>query len=171
MTLEAAVSVYLRLLQESSKPTGFGESSNPKNDDEGRDENETNENETRDANEFIAFLLWYIFLVMCCIIPTCCAYRRRRQIEARIVEQQQQSNRWQAANRSSVAGLRQDRFYGGAQDNEQIQAHRTAHLEKELKLTTMVSLGLSFVRLLVSQSIYRILVLWFVKDTDRCLLT
>lgn len=37
--------------------------------------------------EFAAFVLWYLFLVVCCVLPTCCAFRRRRMIEARIAEQ------------------------------------------------------------------------------------
>jgi hypothetical protein len=41
-----------------------------------------------DPIEFLAFLVWYIFLVLCCLIPTCCAYRRRRIMERRLAEQQ-----------------------------------------------------------------------------------
>ena len=38
----------------------------------------------RDAYEFVAFLLWYLFLVICCVLPTCCAYRRRRLMEGKL---------------------------------------------------------------------------------------
>jgi hypothetical protein len=43
---------------------------------------------TDEPIEFLAFLIWYIFLVLCCLIPTCCAYRRRRIMEHRLAEQQ-----------------------------------------------------------------------------------
>lgn len=33
----------------------------------------------QDFYEFMAFVCWYIFLIMCCIIPTACAYRRRKR--------------------------------------------------------------------------------------------
>jgi hypothetical protein len=54
----------------------------------------------QDTYEFVAFLLWYLFLVLCCIVPTCCAYRRRRLVERRLAQhhfdlqrlQQQQLN-------------------------------------------------------------------------------
>ncbi|KAL7512248.1 hypothetical protein ACHAXN_009210 [Cyclotella atomus] len=35
--------------------------------------------------EFIAFVSWYAFLVLCCFIPTLCAYQRRRR-NARILQ-------------------------------------------------------------------------------------
>jgi hypothetical protein len=41
--------------------------------------NASEKNESQDkAYEIIAFLLWYIFLVLCCVVPTCCVYRRCR---------------------------------------------------------------------------------------------
>jgi Ring finger domain len=55
------------------------------NDGEGG-EAEVNGGE-REAYEFVAFVMWYLFLVMCCVVPTCCAYHRRRHLEARLVEQ------------------------------------------------------------------------------------
>jgi len=158
MTLGAAVSVYLRLLQETPKPTGCGVSLNNRpSDEETNQEKDSSGGGGRDTYEFIAFLLWYSALVLCCIVPTYCGYRRRRQNDVRMAQQEQNINRWQtqAANMYAVAGLRQD--------SEQIQAHRTAHLEKELKLTTMVSFDIIVVRLLVSQSVYRY--------NDWCLLT
>eukprot|EP00529_Nitzschia_sp_RCC80_P025422 CAMPEP_0113493902 /NCGR_PEP_ID=MMETSP0014_2-20120614/28832_1 /TAXON_ID=2857 /ORGANISM="Nitzschia sp." /LENGTH=531 /DNA_ID=CAMNT_0000387781 /DNA_START=242 /DNA_END=1837 /DNA_ORIENTATION=+ /assembly_acc=CAM_ASM_000159 len=50
-----------------------------------------NNHESQDTYEFVAFILWYTFLVLCCIIPTCCAYRRRRLAESRFTEQQRES--------------------------------------------------------------------------------
>lgn len=35
--------------------------------------------------EFIAFIAWYAFLIICCFIPTWCAYQRRRR-NARILQ-------------------------------------------------------------------------------------
>jgi len=36
---------------------------------------------SKDFYEFIAFVCWYVFLIVCCVIPTACAYRRRRNAE------------------------------------------------------------------------------------------
>jgi hypothetical protein len=57
----------------------------------------TSEVSNHSAFEFIAFIMWYLFLVLCCIIPTCCAYRRRRLMG------QEYSQRQQAA-RNIAAG-------------------------------------------------------------------
>jgi hypothetical protein len=39
----------------------------------------TNNNASKpDVFEFLGFVAWYLFLVVCCIVPTACAYRRRR---------------------------------------------------------------------------------------------
>jgi len=39
----------------------------------------TNNNSSEpDIFEFLGFVAWYLFLVICCIVPTACAYRRRR---------------------------------------------------------------------------------------------
>jgi hypothetical protein len=39
----------------------------------------TNNNSNEpDIFEFLGFVAWYLFLVICCIVPTACAYRRRR---------------------------------------------------------------------------------------------
>jgi len=49
------------------------------------------ENSGREAYEFVAFVLWYIAMVLCCIVPTCCSYYRRRRMEAQYFSQQQTS--------------------------------------------------------------------------------
>jgi hypothetical protein len=38
----------------------------------------TNSDPQPDILEFLGFVAWYLFLVVCCIVPTACAYRRRR---------------------------------------------------------------------------------------------
>mmetsp|Transcript_9295 Transcript_9295/g.13229 ORF Transcript_9295/g.13229 Transcript_9295/m.13229 type:complete len:352 (-) Transcript_9295:484-1539(-) len=45
---------------------------------------QTEEEESRDIYEFVAFLAWYMFLVLCCVIPTACAYRKKRLNEVRL---------------------------------------------------------------------------------------
>mmetsp|Transcript_1564 Transcript_1564/g.1966 ORF Transcript_1564/g.1966 Transcript_1564/m.1966 type:complete len:329 (+) Transcript_1564:154-1140(+) len=47
---------------------------------------QASEEDSRDVYEFVAFLAWYMFLVLCCVIPTVCAYRRRRLNEFRLRE-------------------------------------------------------------------------------------
>jgi len=79
--------------EETSSPSSsgvFGNGMNPGHfDDNYNDSAETASG--RGAYEFVAFILWYLFLVICCIVPTCCAYRRRRVIEARFSQQQAQA--------------------------------------------------------------------------------
>ena len=36
---------------------------------------------SKDLYEFVAFVCWYILLVLCCIVPTACAYRRGRRAQ------------------------------------------------------------------------------------------
>ena len=44
-----------------------------------RDENGNYIREETDFKEFIAFVGWYAFLIICCLLPTFCAYYRRRR--------------------------------------------------------------------------------------------
>lgn len=67
-----------RTLQVSGNATG--DSTDGNSDNSGKNE--------QDTYEFVAFLLWYLFLVLCCVIPTCCAYRRRRILESRLAQHQ-----------------------------------------------------------------------------------
>lgn len=50
--------------------------------DEHGDEGNGNEYERNspDVTEFVAFICWYLFLILCCVVPTICAYRRRRNL-------------------------------------------------------------------------------------------
>ena len=61
------------------------------------------EYEQADFREFIAFVGWYAFLIMCCLLPTLCAYYRRRRnarllhenlnnIQGRLAEIEQRRN-------------------------------------------------------------------------------
>jgi hypothetical protein len=143
MSINSIIMTGMRLLQSSetydgayaegtndAEASGTGTSSTGDSNPDGSSSSGGN-----DAYEFIAFLLWYVFLVLCCVIPTCCAYRRRRQVEARMAQQQTNMDRWQATNMFVVAGG----FRPHNSHNEaQLQAHRTKYLEKELKATTMV---------------------------------
>uniref|UniRef100_A0A7S3KZG3 RING-type domain-containing protein n=2 Tax=Amphora coffeiformis TaxID=265554 RepID=A0A7S3KZG3_9STRA len=86
----------------------------------------------RDAYELVAFLLWYIFLVLCCVVPTCCAYRRRRLVEQRMSQQQENFARMQESNFFFLSSLTTRR------DGEAVQAERSRILTEALKDTTMV---------------------------------
>jgi len=50
--------------------------------DEDGDEADSDEYERNspDVTEFVAFICWYLFLILCCVVPTICAYRRRRNL-------------------------------------------------------------------------------------------
>jgi hypothetical protein len=93
-------------------------------------------------SEFLAFVVWYIFLVICCLIPTCCAYRRRRMMERRLAEQQatmhqrlQQSNLLFLSNLANESG-------GVGSSIEQV---RTQMILEDLKSTTMSLKAMHFV--------------------------
>jgi hypothetical protein len=86
------------------------------------------------AYEFVAFLLWYIFLVLCCIVPTCCAYRRRRLMEQRLAMQQTNMSRLQASNLFILSNLSYPR-----RNTERVIEERKRILTEEIKGTTMVS--------------------------------
>lgn len=95
--------------------------------------NSSNTDHGRDAYEFVAFLLWYLFLVLCCVIPTCCAYRRRRLVEARIQQQQDSVNRIERQNMFILSSLRQTQ-----ENTERLRELRGEKLTEHLKETTMV---------------------------------
>jgi len=89
--------------------------------------------------QFAAFVLWYLFLVVCCVLPTCCAFRRRRRIEARMAEQQAALERslrqhnillWNGGNLQVAAEM----------DTEAIKEERTRRLTEVLQSTTFVSI-------------------------------
>lgn len=89
-----------------------------------------------DAYEFVAFLLWYLFLVLCCVVPTCCAYRRRRLVEARIAEQQASISQMERQNIYMLSGLR---HHSSQNDTEYVREQRGGKITEKLKDTTMVS--------------------------------
>ena len=104
---------------------------------------------------FIAFLAWYIFLVLCCVVPTACAYRRRQRIAS-------QRNRQEYLERMAAQGP----LSAGSQANRDIvetdeaRKERVQNLVEHLKGTTMVrpacaNMLSSFKRdILVSESVY-----------------
>jgi hypothetical protein len=116
---------YVRILAISSSDNSTA------NQDEGSDDS----NNGRDAFEFVAFLLWYLFLVLCCVLPTCCAYRRRRLMEARIAEQQESFDQLHQQNVFILSNLhlRPDL------DGEEARIERTQRITEALKVTTFVS--------------------------------
>lgn len=114
---------YVRILAASSSDNSTTDQ------DEGSDDS----NNGRDAFEFVAFLLWYLFLVLCCVLPTCCAYRRRRLMETRIAEQQESFDQLHQQNVLILRHLRPDL------DGEEARIERTQRITEALKVTTFVS--------------------------------
>ena len=108
---------------------------------------EATNNSGREAYEFVAFLLWYLFLVLCCVLPTCCAYRRRRLMEARLAQQQANFDQIHQQNVFILSNLHL-RQAGGAMgagglrldlDSDEARAERTKRISAALKPTTFVS--------------------------------
>jgi len=100
-----------------------------------------------DAYEFVAFLLWYIFLVLCCVIPTCCAYRRRRMLNSHHRARHQRGevqHRIQLQDQSQanlfMLSLLQRRLGGDSpQSQDQLADIRGRMYAEQLKKTTTVS--------------------------------
>ena len=121
---------FLRLLQSS-----YNDTNNPFQQD--NNTSPPDNSHGRDAYEFVAFLLWYLFLVVCCVLPTCCAYRRRRLMEARIAQQQANFDQLHQQNVFILSNLhlRPDL------DGEEAREERTKRITEALKVTTFVSDG------------------------------
>ncbi|GKY93673.1 hypothetical protein MPSEU_000334600 [Mayamaea pseudoterrestris] len=47
----------------------------------GTNTNNNNDSSDNEAFEFVAFLAWYLFLLLCCVVPACCAFGRRRAMD------------------------------------------------------------------------------------------
>jgi len=99
----------------------------------------------QDTYEFVAFVLWYLFLVLCCVVPTCCAYRRRRLVEARLAQHQydlqrlhhqQQQQHYAMAGGSSFFIL--DQLSSARRNSENVRRLRTEKIGENLKETTLV---------------------------------
>lgn len=88
--------------------------------------------ETRDSVEFVAFLLWYLFLIFCCVLPTCCAYRRRRMMARLQREEDEWENRFQLLG--NLAGQH-------CVNDEEVRLERTKRITEALKATNFVSIG------------------------------
>jgi hypothetical protein len=149
--MESSASPTTLLLRFLSQPPSIGNNTAGNNTDiDGQGGSPAPEGSGREAYEFMAFLLWYLFLVLCCVIPTCCAYRRRRLIEARISQQQVSLEQMQEQqNIFMLSNLHHLHHRGGAGaggilmldlNSEQAKAERTRRITEELKSTTFVSL-------------------------------
>jgi hypothetical protein len=128
-TTEAPSAVNTSLFQPSS--------SEPSNSNDGSD------------YEFIAFIVWYICLIMCCIVPTFCAYRRRRLLHMRFAQhqaRQEELRQWGlrqpdhvfltadgVSSNGTILLQRQDLM-----ESETAKAERVRRLEESLKETTFV---------------------------------
>ncbi|CAJ1951862.1 unnamed protein product [Cylindrotheca closterium] len=92
--------------------------------------------ETRNSVEFIAFLLWYSFLVFCCVLPTCCAYRRRQMLMQLQREEAEFEQRYFfGGGQFAVGGGNQ---IGNGMDEEEARAERTSRISTALKATSFV---------------------------------
>lgn len=99
----------------------------------------------KDAYEFVAFLLWYLFLVLCCVLPTCCAYRRRRYVEQRLAQQQATFDQFQNHQNLYMVNHMQHPYSSSGRydmqhmDSEIARTERTKRITEALKSTTYVS--------------------------------
>ena len=99
------------------------------------DKNNANDG-TNDGYEFVAFLLWYIFLVLCCVVPTCCAYHRRRSMEQQL--SLHRNTMRQNSNSLFFLSTLQQQNALRPRNSELVQQERLGILREELKGTTMV---------------------------------
>ena len=85
-----------------------------------RDENGNYIREETDFKEFIAFVGWYAFLIICCLLPTFCAYYRRRRnaralrenltnIQTRLAEIERRRNENDTTTHLELEGENRDR--------------------------------------------------------------
>lgn len=102
----------------------------------------------QDTYEFVAFLLWYLFLVLCCIVPTCCAYRRRRMVESRLAQHHFDLQRLQQQQLSGHPNfLLLDQISSSnphsRRNNEEYRRLRKEKIGETLQATTLVSLKIT----------------------------
>jgi hypothetical protein len=100
----------------------------------------------QDTYEFVAFLLWYLFLVLCCIVPTCCAYRRRRLVERRLAQHHFDLQRLQQQQLNGHPNfLLLDQISSSnpqlRRNNEEYRRIRKEKISESLQATTVVSLN------------------------------
>jgi len=96
--------------------------------------------ETRNSVEFIAFLLWYSFLVFCCVLPTCCAYRRRQMLMQLQREEAEFEQRYffGGGQFGTAAAANDANQLGTGMDEEEARAERTRRITAALKATSFV---------------------------------
>lgn len=71
----------------NDRPHGLlGNNDSTSNDHGGAPYRYSREQQETDFKEFIAFVGWYAFLILCCLLPTFCAYYRRRRNARAITE-------------------------------------------------------------------------------------
>lgn len=95
--------------------------------------NSSTGNNDPDVFEFLGFVAWYLFLVVCCIVPTACAYRRRRMQEG-LRRNQMNSNPLQGQD--AQVYFTNFRFPQRVEEREEVSLKE---IQDVLQKTTMVS--------------------------------
>jgi hypothetical protein len=85
-----------------------------------------------DILEFLGFVAWYLFLVMCCLIPTVCAYHRRRNM---MMAQHHQNQMHQ--NQQAQLFLTNFHFSPRMEEG-QTEANQIIPIQEALQKTTML---------------------------------
>lgn len=96
---------------------------------------QTGGNNDPDVFEFLGFVAWYLFLVICCIVPTACAYRRRRMAHANRIRRQHEHHM-----QASDAQIYFTSFRFPHQRVEEREEESRKHFQEALEKTTMVSI-------------------------------
>lgn len=95
---------------------------------------------SRDFYELLAFVCWYVFLILCCIIPTACAYRRRRQADqtanAAMINASDEENSRGVGNRSDMGDSDDEIsliFFQSAEFTNEIRRRREQAVQRRLE--------------------------------------
>jgi hypothetical protein len=186
---DSSENAILRLLSHSifasDNTTDTDETNSTFNGSTSTANNDVGDDTGRDAYEFVAFLLWYLFLVLCCILPTCCAYRRRRLIETQLQQQQatfeqqlQLQNVFILNNLGQLVGHRNSN--NNSEDNdtnwnssEEARVERTKRIAEALGETTFVRMCVldGCIVLLFSNAITDVLIRFLQTVTEKDIIT